>query len=290
MQPADSPGSWRTACREGTSSESAELYSSPGGGCRITGVASTGRARGPSYRLSSASQVRSTVMSERHLQDTTGHPQRTFVDGRLRLRSSGLVNRGTVNTARTWYPGCSRRLGAGRSSATRYTACRQIEEWRSHHRCFQNPSSDDVGPHQSRRKRIKRSQVGCRHDRHPRCEGRSHQRHVNRDWHRANRGASHFVDDRLGRRVCPSSAKWGAPLLLSSIGGVVGALIDRAHEGEEILYVAPSTSRIVIDGGSYVSRQRSHKEAQRTHTTLRTSQRPARPGDRAQRSAHLTQF
>jgi hypothetical protein len=45
------------------------------------------------------------------------------------------------------------------------------------------------------------------------------------------------------------SAEWGAPLLLSSIGGVVGALIDRAHEGEEILYVAPSTSRIVIDGG-----------------------------------------
>jgi hypothetical protein len=35
------------------------------------------------------------------------------------------------------------------------------------------------------------------------------------------------------------SAKWGAPLLLSSIGGVVGAVIDRAHQGEELLYVAP---------------------------------------------------
>jgi hypothetical protein len=35
------------------------------------------------------------------------------------------------------------------------------------------------------------------------------------------------------------SAKWGAPLLLSCIGGVVGAVIDRAHEGVELLYVAP---------------------------------------------------
>lgn len=34
------------------------------------------------------------------------------------------------------------------------------------------------------------------------------------------------------------SARWGAPLLLSSVGGVVGALVDRAHKGDELLYVA----------------------------------------------------
>ena len=36
------------------------------------------------------------------------------------------------------------------------------------------------------------------------------------------------------------SAKWGAPLLLSSVGGVVGAVIDRAHRSQQLLYVAPS--------------------------------------------------
>ena len=35
------------------------------------------------------------------------------------------------------------------------------------------------------------------------------------------------------------SAKWGAPLLLSSVGGVVGAVIDRAHRSQPLLYVAP---------------------------------------------------
>ena len=35
------------------------------------------------------------------------------------------------------------------------------------------------------------------------------------------------------------SAKWGAPLLLSSVGGIVGALVDRGHNGERLLYVAP---------------------------------------------------
>jgi hypothetical protein len=34
------------------------------------------------------------------------------------------------------------------------------------------------------------------------------------------------------------SAKWGAPLLLSSVGGVLGALIDRAHNSEQLLYLA----------------------------------------------------
>jgi hypothetical protein len=35
------------------------------------------------------------------------------------------------------------------------------------------------------------------------------------------------------------SAKWGAPLLLSSVGGLVGAAIDRAHDSEQLLYIAP---------------------------------------------------
>ena len=34
-------------------------------------------------------------------------------------------------------------------------------------------------------------------------------------------------------------AKWGAPLLLSSVGSIVGALVDRGHNGERLLYVAP---------------------------------------------------
>jgi hypothetical protein len=35
------------------------------------------------------------------------------------------------------------------------------------------------------------------------------------------------------------SAKWGAPLLLSGIGSLVGVLVDRAHKGEEAIYLAP---------------------------------------------------
>jgi hypothetical protein len=35
------------------------------------------------------------------------------------------------------------------------------------------------------------------------------------------------------------SAKWGAPLLLSSAGSIVGALVDRGHNGERLLYVTP---------------------------------------------------
>jgi hypothetical protein len=42
------------------------------------------------------------------------------------------------------------------------------------------------------------------------------------------------------------SAKVGAPLLLSGIGALVGALIDRAHEGR-VLYVSPGrTSALVV--------------------------------------------
>ena len=35
------------------------------------------------------------------------------------------------------------------------------------------------------------------------------------------------------------SAKWGAPLLLSSVGGIGGMLLDRAHKREQTVYVAP---------------------------------------------------
>jgi hypothetical protein len=34
-------------------------------------------------------------------------------------------------------------------------------------------------------------------------------------------------------------AKWGAPLLLSGVGIVVGMLVDRAHKGQDLIYVAP---------------------------------------------------
>ena len=36
------------------------------------------------------------------------------------------------------------------------------------------------------------------------------------------------------------SAKAGAPLLLSGAGGAIGALIDRAHKGAQIIYLAES--------------------------------------------------
>jgi hypothetical protein len=35
------------------------------------------------------------------------------------------------------------------------------------------------------------------------------------------------------------SAKWGAPLLLSGVGIVVGMLVDRAHKGQDLIYVTP---------------------------------------------------
>jgi hypothetical protein len=35
------------------------------------------------------------------------------------------------------------------------------------------------------------------------------------------------------------SAKWGAPLLLSSVGGLGGMLVDRAHKREQTVYLAP---------------------------------------------------
>jgi hypothetical protein len=42
-----------------------------------------------------------------------------------------------------------------------------------------------------------------------------------------------------GGYVLPS-AKVGAPLLLSGLGALVGALIDRAHEGGRVLYLSPA--------------------------------------------------
>lgn len=43
------------------------------------------------------------------------------------------------------------------------------------------------------------------------------------------------------------SAKVGAPLLLSGIGALVGALIDRAHDGGRVLYVSSKqTSGLVV--------------------------------------------
>ena len=36
-----------------------------------------------------------------------------------------------------------------------------------------------------------------------------------------------------------ASAKWGAPLLFSAVGGVIGAFVDRAHKGDQLVYVRP---------------------------------------------------
>ena len=35
------------------------------------------------------------------------------------------------------------------------------------------------------------------------------------------------------------SAKWGAQLLLSGLGSLVGMLVDRVHKREEMVYVTP---------------------------------------------------
>jgi hypothetical protein len=35
------------------------------------------------------------------------------------------------------------------------------------------------------------------------------------------------------------SAKWGAPLLLSGVGSLGGMLVDRAHNRQQLVYVAP---------------------------------------------------
>jgi hypothetical protein len=36
-----------------------------------------------------------------------------------------------------------------------------------------------------------------------------------------------------------ASAKWGAPMLLSAVGGVIGVFVDRAHRDDEVVYVTP---------------------------------------------------
>jgi hypothetical protein len=36
-----------------------------------------------------------------------------------------------------------------------------------------------------------------------------------------------------------ASAKWAAPLLLSTVGGVIGVFVDRAHTDTQVLYVRP---------------------------------------------------
>jgi hypothetical protein len=52
------------------------------------------------------------------------------------------------------------------------------------------------------------------------------------------------------------SAKVGAPILLSSVGALVGALVDRAHEGGRVLYVSPGqTSGLVVSPLLWKDRQ-----------------------------------
>lgn len=36
-----------------------------------------------------------------------------------------------------------------------------------------------------------------------------------------------------------ASAKWGVPLLLSAVGGVIGVFVDRAHTDDQVVYVRP---------------------------------------------------
>jgi hypothetical protein len=34
-----------------------------------------------------------------------------------------------------------------------------------------------------------------------------------------------------------ASAKWGAPLLLSAVGAVIGVFVDRGHTNDQVIYV-----------------------------------------------------
>lgn len=36
-----------------------------------------------------------------------------------------------------------------------------------------------------------------------------------------------------------ASAKWGAPLLLSAVGGVIGVFVDHSHTDDQLVYVRP---------------------------------------------------
>ena len=36
-----------------------------------------------------------------------------------------------------------------------------------------------------------------------------------------------------------ASAKWGAPLLFSAVGGVIGLFVDRAHRRDQLVYERP---------------------------------------------------
>jgi hypothetical protein len=36
-----------------------------------------------------------------------------------------------------------------------------------------------------------------------------------------------------------ASANWGAPLLLSAVGAVIGVFIDRAHRDDQVVYIRP---------------------------------------------------
>lgn len=39
-----------------------------------------------------------------------------------------------------------------------------------------------------------------------------------------------------------ASVKWGAPLLLSAVGGVIGVFVDRGHTDDQVVYVTPMIS------------------------------------------------
>ena len=45
--------------------------------------------------------------------------------------------------------------------------------------------------------------------------------------------------DASGDGYVLASAKWGAPLLLSVVGGVIGVFVDRAHTNDHVVYVRP---------------------------------------------------
>jgi len=66
------------------------------------------------------------------------------------------------------------------------------------------------------------------------------------------------------------SAKVGAPLLLSGIGALLGALIDRAHEGGRVLYVSPGQTSCSWQGLTLSQGQTALSDHGRTcHEPLR---------------------
>jgi hypothetical protein len=123
-------------------------------------------------------------------------------------------------SAHQWQQGHSRKLGSRRRPSTGHVDCRHLERRRPHPRCLQSPASGDAGiqDHDRKDSSVARSDVAN-------IVGASDSS-INDALIGASIGlaaagivlAAHGSGDGY---VLPS-AQWGAPLLLSAVGGLLG--------------------------------------------------------------------